>query len=199
METSTKMKPQTQYKLEYKLLFSLVVAGKSAKFAEKVMRKFLPLSLRDVGVGPFWHVRTLAAGNDLGNTLRDCKSGNYTKLEHAFKSLVEADLDLRLCSPQDLEKIKGIGPKTSRFFILWTRPNARYAALDTHILKWMRYLGYNAPLTTPTGKKYAELELAFLAEADERKIKPAKLDYAIWEYCRDGKHKDGQWPKELSK
>ncbi len=197
------MKPQTQYKLEYKLLFSLVVAGKSAKFAEAVMARFL--SDKDSEMSPFDWVRLLANttivgfGSGLLGRLMLVRSGNYTKLERAFRLIVEADLDLRVCTPEDLEKVPGIGPKTSRFLILWTRPNARYAALDTHILKWLRYLGYNAPLTTPSGKKYAELETIFLTEADKRKIKPAKLDYTIWEYCRDGKHKDGQWPKELQK
>lgn len=190
------MSEQTQYKLEYKILFALVVAGKNAKFAERVTNALLAIShVDELRISPFFTIRRAIEDGMLLNYLQYCRSGNYGKLERAFKTLVESSIDLRLCTPQDLEKVPGIGPKTSRFFILWTRPDARFASLDTHILKWLKYLGYNAPKSTPTGKKYEELELAFLSEADKRKCKPVKLDYAIWEYCRDGGHKSGEWPE----
>lgn len=198
------MKHQTQYKLEYKLLFSLVVAGKSAHFARSAMERFLagshaPTPLRWVNF--LWQSPLIGNESGLIRQLKIARTGNYSKLEKAFRKAAEAviseALDLRVCSPSELEKIPGIGPKTSRFFILWTRPNARCAALDTHILKWLKYLGYDAPKSTPVGKKYEELELAFLAEADKRGIPPAKLDEMIWTYCRDGGHKSGTWPVEL--
>lgn len=195
------MSEQTQEKLEYKLLFSLVVAGKSADFAQKVMSKFLSYKPQDMGIMHF--VNELALVGSVNAHLFECKSGNYAKLTSAFTEIaglvILNQLDLKACTAEDLEKIKGIGPKTSRFFILWTRPDARHAALDTHILKWLRYLGYDAPMFTPSNKKYAELEVLFLAEADKRKIKPAALDTMIWEYCRDGLHKSGEWPNQLQK
>ncbi len=194
------MSEQTQYKLEYKLLFSMVVAGKSATFAEGAMKKFLD-SYNLPEAPPLEIVGRMYLDGVLGAALRNAKTGNYTKLEKAFVEAAErvlnGSLDLRVCTPSQLEEIPGIGPKTSRFFILWTRPDARVAALDTHILKWLRYLGYKAPKSTPTGKKYEELELAFLAEADKRKMKPAALDTMIWEWCRDGSHKTHGWPPEL--
>jgi endonuclease III len=193
-------KAQTQYKLEYKILFSLVVAGKSAKFAEAVMGRLFAAYPPDAVpcVTPFEAIRRMIATNFVQSRLRGARSGNYGKLEKAFKALVEADFDLRLCTHQDLEKIPGIGPKTSRFFILWTRPDAQVAALDTHILKWMNYLGHTTIKSTPTGKKYEELEKWFLVEAALRNIKPAKLDYMVWEWCKEGYHKEG-WPTELEK
>jgi thermostable 8-oxoguanine DNA glycosylase len=81
-------------------------------------------------------------------------------------------------------KIHGIGPKTSRFFILWTRPHERYAALDVHILRWLRGLGHNAPRSTPNGRKYGELEKIFLSEADKRGLSPGELDAQVWEAGR---------------
>lgn len=205
-----KGRPQTQYKLEYKLLYSLVVAGKSAKFAENVMAKFLgdPEAVAEQWGTPFPMVRHMCGvpgeqEDVLMANLKYCRSGNYTKLERAFKAIVEAKFNLRTCTPQDLEKVPGIGPKTSRFFILWTRPGAKYAALDTHILKWLRYLGANAPLATPTKKKYALLEHIVLLQAAHRKMTPGELDEKIWRHCQENNNKGldyskaGSWPKEL--
>jgi thermostable 8-oxoguanine DNA glycosylase len=108
------------------------------------------------------------------------KVGNYGKVFKAFHEVAFANLDLRTCSPAELEAIHGIGPKTARFFIIWTRQDARVAALDVHILRWMRNLGYDAPRQTPSGKRYAVLEAAFLAEADRRGLSPQALDAQIW-------------------
>lgn len=201
------MKRQTQDKLEYKLLYSLVVAGKNATFAENVMKKFLSYAGYDYTANPMALVRMLVKNGGLMSHLLDCRTGNYQKLQHAFETVAFAVgggvLNLKTCTPQDLEAIKGIGPKTSRFFLLWTRKNEQYAALDTHILKWLRYLGHDAPKTTPTGKKYAELEEAFLEEVEKRKTVTSKLDYQIWEWCRDHAKpgvdymKDSFWPKAL--
>jgi thermostable 8-oxoguanine DNA glycosylase len=99
-----------------------------------------------------------------------------------LQQLAEAGLNLQTCEPADLEKIHGIGPKTARFWILWTRPDARYAALDVHILRWMRERGHKAPKQTPSAPKtYARLEKAFLAEADKRGLTPRELDFKIWQ------------------
>jgi thermostable 8-oxoguanine DNA glycosylase len=54
------------------------------------------------------------------------------------------------------------------------------AALDVHILRWLNSIGHNAPRQTPQGKRYAELEAVFLAEADRRGVSPRVLDEAIW-------------------
>ena len=82
--------------------------------------------------------------------------------------------------PEELEEIHGIGPKTSRFFIMWTRPGANYAALDTHILKWLALRGHKVPKSTPSGKKYKEIEKIFLREAAELGMSPQELDTIIW-------------------
>jgi thermostable 8-oxoguanine DNA glycosylase len=79
-----------------------------------------------------------------------------------------------------LEQIYGIGPKTSRFFILWTRPNASFAALDRHILRWLREKGYQVSKTPPTGKRYCELENIFLEEARQLNKSARQLDSEIW-------------------
>lgn len=161
-----------------RLIYSVIVAGKSAKFTAKVMDRFHQHRQEHL---PFDFLRILIDEENLDWVVRDMRCGNYTKIERCFRELAAAKLDLMKCRPEDLEAIHGIGPKTSRFFILWTRPGERYAALDVHVLRWMRVLGYDAPKSTPNGRRYRELEVAFLAEADERKMTPRELDAAIWE------------------
>jgi 8-oxoguanine DNA glycosylase-like protein len=193
-----KQKHDQRYTLEWKLLYSLIVAGKNAKFAENVMAKFM-LQCPE-GSTPFEYIRSMVDAGVLYSHLQECRSGNYGKLARAFMELGKINIDLSRCTPQLLETIKGIGPKTSRFFILWTRPGARYAALDTHILKWMKHKGYmNIPKSTPTGKRYAKIEGWFLNYCDQHNISPGDLDYKIWSYCQANldKVRQGIWPRDL--
>lgn len=74
-----------------------------------------------------------------------------------------------------------VGPKTARFFLLSTRRGAQCAALDTHVLKFLRSLGHDVPAVTPSkGRRYHEIEQLFLDEARRRRMTPAKLDAAVW-------------------
>jgi len=159
--------------LEWHLVYSIVVAGKSATFANGVISR-----LREV-VPPGTHpIRHLAAHPDL---LREARSGRYAVIERALRGFVEDPPDLRRCGPERLERIPGIGPKTARFFVLWTRPEARHAVLDRHVLRWLRKLGHEAPENTPaTPGVYRRLEEAFLAEARRRGLTPRELDWSIW-------------------
>lgn len=161
--------------IERKLLYSVIVAGKSAVFAENALARFLSGADEET---PFQYVRRLKESGRLYDTLKECRCGNYTKICQCFLEVV--DVDVGNCSVADLEAIHGIGPKTARFFLLWTRPGVRFAALDTHVLKWLRKVGYDAPHSTPSGRKYRELEVAFLQEADDMGLTPRELDWKIW-------------------
>lgn len=169
-----------QHELEEKLMYSVVVAGKSAKFAEQAMTRFWRLTDYFHG-GPFDRVRQLRERGDLMTTLQKAKVGNYKKTHRAFDQMAFHRPDLETCTPQQLEIIHGIGPKTSRFFIIWTRPESRYAALDVHVLRWMRSIGHEVPRSTPqSAKRYAHVERLFLDEADRRGMTPRELDAKIW-------------------
>jgi thermostable 8-oxoguanine DNA glycosylase len=64
---------------------------------------------------------------------------------------------------------------------LHTRKDARVAALDTHILKYMRDCGYEVPKSTPGSKKqYKKIEEQFLQLADESGQTVADFDLSIW-------------------
>jgi hypothetical protein len=177
--------------LQYRLLYSMVVAGKSAKFAEAVMRRLFKYE------PPFEAIRRWTRDGELEAQLKNARAGNYSKLARGFSEVAVSSINLRKCAPADLEKIHGIGPKTSRFFILWTRPGAVHAALDTHVLKWLRYLGHDAPKSTPTGEKYLALENVFIAAARARGMTPRELDSAIWDWCSSGNYAEGVWPENL--
>lgn len=167
----------TDQELQLRLLYAVIVAGKSARFAEQAMARLF------AGLGdtlPFNRLLEWVADGTLDARLREARVGNYGKISKAFSALAASGIDLRSCGPDSLEAIHGIGPKTARFFMIWTRHDARVAALDVHILRWMRDLGYDAPRQTPSGKRYALLEAAFLAEADRRGLSPQALDAQIW-------------------
>ncbi len=171
-------KPLSLWEREARLIYSVIVAGKSADFADAAVKRLIDCN--DART-PFGQLRRMVSHGTIGTRLREARVGNYTKIEKCFRALIDAGFDLTKCTPDDLEKIHGIGRKTSRFFLLWTRPEEKHAALDVHILRWMRSLGYDAPKATPSNqKKYAELEKAFLAEADKRGMSARDLDFKIW-------------------
>ncbi|KKN78083.1 hypothetical protein LCGC14_0353100 [marine sediment metagenome] len=169
------------WELQARLIYAVLVAGKSANFAEM---KVLALVGNRIDEMPFDIVNAHIQCDDLDDWLRSERTGSYGRLMKCFPDLIK--LDPRTCTIQELEAVHGIGPKTARFFILWTRPDAMCAALDTHVLKWLRSLGYDAPKSTPqAGARYEELEQAFLREAKQRGKTPRELDYEIWErYAR---------------
>jgi thermostable 8-oxoguanine DNA glycosylase len=160
--------------LQARLIFSVIVAGKNAKFANNVIDKLFGKTKQL----PFNAVRQWIKEGSLRRRLKSARSGNYNKLVNCLPKLVE--LDPRTATLDELETVKGIGPKTSRFYHLWIGKNTRCAALDVHILKFLRALGYDAPKNTPTGKKYKELEEAFLTICEQRGISPNQLDADVW-------------------
>lgn len=112
----------------------------------------------------------------------------------ALKMLENPDF-LHVCTPENLEEIKGIGAKTARFFILHSRPNVRMAALDVHILKWLNDKGFPAPKSTPPkgSKQYKLLEELFLTLCDDEEIGYAEKDLEIWnKYSLDGLENRGK-------
>jgi len=172
-----------QSELEEFILFAIAVAGKSANSTVKALQRFLHL---EEGKTPFVRVRKMIAKGELTENLLHARTGNYTKITRAYKELINAHFNLKTVTPDQLETVHGIGPKTSRFFCLHTQKDVRYAVLDTHILKWLRSRGIDAPKSTPIGETYAALERAFLREADKLKIEPAILDLSIWNSYHDG-------------
>ena len=136
---------------ERKLVYALLVAGKTYKFAQS---KLAALEnelvrcghLRD-GASFFDGIRNALQTNSIDTILREVRTGNYRKLCRALAGILE--LDLATCGAEELEQVYGVGPKTARFWLMWAR-DEDHVALDVHILRWLRERGYpDIPQQTP--------------------------------------------------
>jgi len=176
---------QTDRQLEEFILFWVCAAGKNGTTAARCLDKFLNSRAAFYQNNtPFHVILTENSLFDLPEALKSFGIGCYKSKARTFLELAIAkhkgELDLRTCSAQDLEKIHGIGPKTARCFLLHSRRDARVAGLDTHMLKYLRKMGYDVPKHTPTGKKYLDIEKIVLILADEADMTPQDFDLHIW-------------------
>lgn len=175
----------TDTQLEENILFWVCAAGKNARTAARSLDKLLKMICGPYGT-PMASVFRASSLYDLPQCLKSCGIGCYNNKARTFTELateyLAGRLNLRLCSAEELEKIYGIGMKTSRCFIMHTRHSSRHAGLDTHILKYLRAEGVDGvPKNTPSSKKqYRRLEKEFLKLADAQGKRPAVLDLEIW-------------------
>jgi endonuclease III len=173
-----------KYGLEEVALFWVLVAGKTAKVVAKRLDAILEEGFSKVQQSkatPFDAIR--AFGKQLPEVLRRHGIGCYSSKAKSILELVSKDIDLKTCTVEELESIWGIGPKTSRCFILHSRKDAKCGGLDTHILHFLRDQGYDVPDSTPSSmKKYREVEKAWLGFANRRRGKKslAEYDLMIW-------------------
>lgn len=167
----------TDYELQEVLLFWVCAAGKNAKNAARGLEAVLQLLITSRWKTPFEAIRSAV---DLPEILRLNGIGCFNHKAKTFSQLANSKLNLRTCTVADLEKIHGIGPKTARCFLIHSRKDAKCAGLDTHILHYMRDLGYDVPKTTPTGKRYLKIENEFLKLVDRSGLSIAELDLLIW-------------------
>lgn len=192
---------RTDAELEEFLLFCISVAGKTAKQISIALDRFLDTDRSDYlehewqhkefggreivpvrcsAASPFAKIRWLSSRNRLADAIKNAGLGQHTKLFKAFQQITEANLDLRTVTIEQLETINGIGPKTSRYFVLHSRKTENIACLDTHVLKYLEGLGHEVPKNPPTGKTYLRLEKAFIAHAKSLGVPTYQLDLEIW-------------------
>lgn len=172
---------RTDEELELFWLFCAVVAGKTATTQAKLLNGFLG----DLDAHPnkpdlpFNRIIWADVRKKLYDKLVASRLGQYNRLYHFMVQSVL--LDLRTCTVSDLEAIPGCGPKTARMFLMFTRPNQRFAALDTHVLKHLRANGIEAPKTTPpAGPTYRRLEAEFLKLVDASGMTVEDYDLMVW-------------------
>lgn len=179
---------RTQSELEEYWLFCVAVAGKTATIIAKKINQFL--SDKYLCETPFDYVRRLNKEGRLEARMREVKLGKYTNLVPSYTAISAADApDLRTAAPAEFETIRGVGEKTSRYFILHSRENANVAAIDTHVLKYLKARGYTVTKGIPKGKAYARLEGYMLAEMAASGMTPADFDLALWShYASKGKY-----------
>ena len=173
---------RTKADLELFAIFAVCVAGKKAQqTADKVNDHFRDTETPTKRLTPFETIKSLIKIRVFGAYLQMAKVGQYKRIYRALRDLAESGIDLKTCTVEDLEAIHGIGPKTSRFIVMHSRPKQRLATLDTHILRWMRDQGIETPKATPQSRKlYQKLEQKFLTLCDKCAILPSQLDLKIW-------------------
>jgi thermostable 8-oxoguanine DNA glycosylase len=167
-------------KLEEVLLFWVCAAGKNAMTAARGLEAVLTeIGGKDE---PFKTILEKGKSNHryLPNVLKKNGIGCYNNKACTFFQLALHNLDLKTCTVNDLQCVYGIGPKTARCFLMHSRKDARCAGLDTHVLKFMKDLGYDVPSSTPSGKKYLKIEKQFLELVDLTGMSVAEMDLLIW-------------------
>ena len=178
---------RTVPQLEEFLLFCIIVAGKRARMQAPKLHQFLTENEAEPNETPFSIIQRLHREGRLLEAIQSARLGQYTRLARCFDQV--SKLDPVTCTTDDLEAITGIGPKTSRYFLLHSRADTRVAVLDRHILRWMsEKLGIKVPANTPpAGKAYNKLEEAYLEYCQQHRVSPADLDLAIWNKLSEGK------------
>lgn len=180
---------RTKEELEEFLLFCIVVAGKTAYVQANKLEQFLNSNKSGLNLEPFNILKELYKNNSLLYEIVRAKLGQYNKIHKAFSYLCENQIDLKNCSLEDLELIPGVGPKTSRFYMLHSR-KCEVAILDTHILKFLKKYDENVPKSTPSNKKiYKKYESLFLDVCRSVNKEPAEYDLELWKlYAKRNKN-----------
>ena len=188
---------RTKAELECFLLFCIVVAGKTAYIQAQKLDEFLTSINKRLmmpeHVSPF---QSLKSAEKLGIVMEEilrAKLGQYKKIYNGFKYITENEYDLTRMNPDLLERIPGVGMKTSRFFLLHSDINYKdvIAILDTHILKFIKEnIDDRAPKSTPTIRvtyKYWEDLFLYWCQCNNKNV--ADFDLEVWKsYARTAKN-----------
>lgn len=161
-------------------LFCLLVAGKNSDWAAGKVEAMRELCR------PGQSVLRFLARENVRERLMDFRTGQYKRLTGALWGTFNLGLNrLRTASVSRLEEIYGVGPKTARMFVAFSRPSVSHAILDTHLLRWvaLRRPDVKVPKQTPQSPRvYAKLEALVLEELKKEYpgLTPAEADLRVW-------------------
>lgn len=181
---------RTDSQLEAWAVFCVCVAGKQADTTARLVDRLLYLTSTNNGHTVFERLRDADAPGSEGLAwlMKLVGFGCYNQKSKTILSLCQSDLNLRTCRPEDLEAISGIGPKTARLFILFSRRGIdNLAILDIWILRWLRQKGHDVPEHMPSApNSYRRIEKLFLGEwhrsSDNETL--AQFDLRLWQEMR---------------
>lgn len=178
-------KKLTKVQLEDWILFGVLVANKEATQTRNKLNALLEAlyTEADYALTPFAAVREAVKKGTLLGHLQAIRTGQYGRIERAFREVVEIDADPDTLTVEALEAVHGIGPKTARMIVLYAGPDTAVVPLDTHVLKYLRKLGYeNVPKATPSsGAKYRYWESVFIKEAAKARMSVREFDTMVWQ------------------
>ena len=180
---------RTESELEEFLLFCINVAGKKSAIECAKLETFLKeLGLWHskgmnewFGESPFELIRAGLKGEYLMDCMKACKIAPYDQRYASYLDVVTIG-PLKYAELTDLLKVRGIGLKTSRFFLSNTQEDFDEPMLDTHIMRYLRNLGHHdAPKTTPQNEKvYAKWAAVFSEKARQEQKSVRELDIQVW-------------------
>jgi len=188
---------RTQNELEEFLLFCIVVAGKTAYIQAQKLNDFLvsvnTRLMMPENINPFQTIKSAEQHGILFEEIKKAKLGQYKKIYSGFKYISEKEYNLNKMTPEILEKIPGVGMKTSRFFLLHSDIfyTNKIAILDTHILKFIKEnIDERAPKSTPViPLTYRFWEDMFLRWCSDNNKDMAEFDLEVWKsYARVAKN-----------
>lgn len=172
---------RTHAELEELLLFCIFAANKPAKTIATKLDWFLTQQHCQHRRGPpLKKVRSMIRAGLLEKQLRWSRLSPYTKNRVACYNLSELPWYLDDIALDQLLQIHGVGEKTARMFLLYSRADQSLAVLDVHILRWMKGRGHEVPKWHPTGNIYRRLEVSFLNECLAAGKTPVEMDREIW-------------------
>ena len=173
---------RTQWQLQEFLLYCICVAGKKSEIETRKLDLFLE-GARNQSLYPFDYIRQLRAEGELMNELARCKIAPYKQRLNSFEDC--ADLmpdDLNGITITELQEVRGISTKTSRFFLTHSHEDYDEAVLDTHILRYLKDIGdTTVPKATPQNPKvYEKFANLFKRLANFEGMSVADFDLKIW-------------------
>ncbi len=188
---------RSKNELEEFLLFCIVVAGKTAYIQARKLDEFLKSVntrlMMPENINPFQTIKSAEQHGILFEEIKKAKLGQYKKIYSGFKYISEKEYNLNKMTPEILEKIPGVGMKTSRFFLLHSDIfyTNKIAILDTHILKFIKEnIDERAPKSTPViPLTYRYWEDMFLRWCSDNNKDMAEFDLEVWKsYARVAKN-----------
>tara|TARA_B000000557_G_scaffold77247_1_gene61869 strand:- start:16061 stop:16654 length:594 start_codon:yes stop_codon:yes gene_type:complete len=179
---------RNEWQLQEFLIYCICVAGKKSEIESPKVRKFCTDPRFGFGLTPFQLIRKLLSvssveGDGLMQHLKKHKIAPYQQRYNSFKDIVTLlDKDLREVTIDELQEVRGISTKTSRFFLTHSREDFDEPVLDTHILRFLSDFGYNdVPKSTPQNPKvYERLSKLFRSIARFEGKSVTDFDLEVW-------------------
>ena len=179
---------RNEWQLQEFLIYCICVAGKKSEIESPKVRKFCLDQRFGHGLTPFQLIRKLLSVSSveedgLMQHLKKYKIAPYQQRYNSLKDIVTLlDGDLREVTIDQLQEVRGISTKTSRFFLTHSREDFDEPVLDTHILRFLSDFGYkDVPKSTPQNPKaYERLSRLFRSIARFEGKSVTDFDLEVW-------------------
>ena len=176
---------RTTSELQEFLLFCVCVAGKKSTIEAPKLDKFLNALKVEYGDHePFALVKLALDDDNLMDMMQEYKIAPYQQRYNSFVDLI-TKLDwesLDESTLDQLQSVRGISTKTSRFFLTHSVEKFDEPVLDTHILRFLTDFGYkDVPKSTPQNPKvYEKFSKLFRSIARFEGKSVADFDLEVW-------------------